>query len=756
MGEFARVLSEIIERGKQEKAFSIKELAQQAQITASYLSNLKQSNRKPPAHKTLLKLTDALRKSNVLEVDVQRLIDAYNRQHLNYQEKRNLLESLIDEYKAEGNLFERLKQGVQTKGLVLKKSAEKRKAVKRDLLHTELSEGDQHAFALKAIKLLEKAQDLECPGGKIYITWFHHDLLDEEFSRDREELRNTLRSFLWVNSPFRVLQLWAGDIVKEITVIVDFLAQYIGTSNCFLYEVPYSQHLPEYLVVEDVGFIEARPIADNRYWMRCVIADQQETQPATELKALIQYLEYLLGPQEIRKPLVQTNATLERFSVTPGISKLVEVEKHNLREEQLLIKSSLSARYRPVEYVRALLEAFGVPQDMRDLYAKHYLERVTVLEKRIESGKDRSIHEREFLKKEFKEILPSIMPDGSNPNVIQTLEANLLKGQILGVLRAIKRNPNIHFALADQEFLIRVTLSGDTVFFSFDPPGAQGELPFKRDDLLVRAWTNHPDVVYQLRHEFNAKWKEIDPQWRTDDAKGRQNVVNFFVTEPLKAMLNANVPGQELWSFTCELVDHAAYLDVESFTREVYTYEQVAKEIFIMSNNFPLITMPVDIGPWGPRSSIRTRQILFYALLQTIQRIHLMIPQKSSEEYWETGQYETYAFNREWITQHFQYLHDLLLKFPDKITLEIIPQQERFPVNFEVINGEWVLFQKAHIIDAKQGGLVLHDKELAEQLITYIARNLSSKCPKHLKGPKNVMKWFEERFGVKALENLRS
>src|SRR5512137_1366251 len=98
MGEFARVLSEIIERGKQEKAFSIKELAQQAQITASYLSNLKQSNRKPPAHKTLVKLTDALRKSNVLEVDVQRLIDAYNRQHLNYQEKRNLLESLIDEY----------------------------------------------------------------------------------------------------------------------------------------------------------------------------------------------------------------------------------------------------------------------------------------------------------------------------------------------------------------------------------------------------------------------------------------------------------------------------------------------------------------------------------------------------------------------------------------------------------------------------------------------------------------------------------
>lgn len=282
---------------------------------------------------------------------------------------------------------------------------------------------------------------------------------------------------------------------------------------------------------------------------------------------------------------------------------------------------------------------------------------------------------------------------------------------------------------------------------SFDPPGAQEELPFKRDNLLVRAWTDHPNVVYQLRYEFNTKWKEIDAQWRTDNEKGRHNVVNFFVTEPLKVLLDANVSGHELWPFTYELIDHAVYLDVEAFIREVYTHEQVAKEIFIMSNTLPLITMPVDIGPWSSRSAVRTRQILFQALLRNVNSIRLITLQKSSETYWETGQYEMYEFERTWVTQHVQYLHDLLLKFPDKILGEIIPYQEQFPVNFEIINREWVFLYKAETTD-EQGGIVLHEQELAGKLMTYIDQNLSSQCPKHLKGAKNVAKWFEEQFGV--------
>ena len=421
MSQFARVLSEIIEQGKKEKAFSIKELAQQAQITASYLSNLKQSNRKPPAHKTLLKLTEALRDLDVSDTDVQRLIDAYNRQHLIYQEESKILESLIDDYKEEGNLFERVKQGVQTKGLVLKKAG-KRSPVEHPMLSPEFTEGDHHSFIVRAIRLLEKARDIEEKGGRIYITWFHHDILNEKLSHDREELRDMLRSFLWVDSPFQAFHLWAGEIVREITVIVDFLAQYIGTSNCFLYEIPHGQYLPEYLVVEDVGFVEARPISENYYWMRSMIVAAEETSQAAELNALIRYLEYLLGPQDIRKPLVQTNAPAKRFSITPVTRKLADVEKYNLKTELLLIKSAISARYRPVDHVRAILEASRLPQDRIETYVAHHLERVETQEKRIESGKGRSIHEREFLKKEFRDILIHLMPDPSNNKVFQALK----------------------------------------------------------------------------------------------------------------------------------------------------------------------------------------------------------------------------------------------------------------------------------------------------------------------------------------------
>lgn len=759
MSEFARVLSEIIENGKQEKAFTLKELAQQAQITSSYLSSLKQSNRKPPAHKTLLKLADALRTLDVTETEVQRLMNAYNRQHLNYQdEKSSLLDSLIDEYKEDGNLFERLKQGVQTKGAVRKKPAmglskgqkEKSSVFEPDILGSGFIEGDHHAFILRAIHLLKKARDSKCPGGRIYISWFHHDLLDENFNRDREELRDMLRSFLWVDSPFRVLHLWAGDIAKEITVILDFLLQYIGTSNCFLYEIPYGQHLPEYLVIEGVGFIEARPVPENRYWMRSVLVDEQAT-PQDELSILIQYLEFLLGPQKTRKTLVQTNASPGKFSITPGLKKLIEVEKESLKQEQLLIKSVFSAKYRPIELIRAMLDALELPQETIETVVSHHQERVSTREKRLESGKDRSIHEREFLKKEFQRIFVNLSqtsltgPTSLTQDTLPVLEAELLKSQIIGVLRAIKRNPNFHFALAEQEFLIQFTLSGDTAFLSFDPPDAQGEMPFRRDDLLARAWTDHPDVVYQLRQEFYARWKGVDPTWRTDTEQGRQKVIDFLIAEPLKALLDVDVAGQDLWRFLHDVIEQTNCLEHEAFIREVYTHEQVAHEIFMLNNYLSLMTIPAEIAPWPPRSSMRTRHILFQALLRDITHIRLIIPQKACEDYWKTGIYKTYTFPREWIKQHVHYLHDLLLTYPEKMTVEMIECQGSLPVNVEVIDREWVLLQKNETT-GEDGGIILHDTQLAEKFIFYIERNLLATRPPALQGSNHSIRWLEERL----------
>ncbi|GAK59534.1 hypothetical protein U27_06519 [Candidatus Vecturithrix granuli] len=758
MSEFARVLSEIIEQGKQERTFSIKELAQHARITPSYLSNLKQSNRKPPARKTLHKLTEGLRQLYVSESDIQELIEAYNRQHFNYQEESGLLESLIDDYKEEGTLFERVKQGVQTRGLVLKRSVDARDILVHESQPSGCFEGDHHAFIAQAITLLEIAHDRGDLGGKIYITWFHHDLFDEEFSRDRKNVRDMLRSFLWADSPFQAFHLWAGDITRDITVIADFLAQYIGTSHCFLYEIPHGESLPEYLVIEGVGFVEAKPVSENRYWIRHETVDHKESPQAAELRALIQYLEYLLGPPEQRKPLVKTNAPSQRFSVTPVTRKLADTEARTIKTELLLIKSSLSARFRPVEHLRAVLEASDVPSDRIETYLKHHLERVTAHEKRQQSGKERSIHEKNFLSKEFRDLLPCLAPSEAEQGNLLAAEAKLFQQQILRVVQTLAHHPNIHVALADQEFLIRFSLSDNTAFLSFDPPGAQGEPPLKRDDSLVRAWTEHPDVVYQLRHEFNMIWKDIDPQWRTDTEQGRRNVLHFFMTEPLKALLEADLPEPDLWGFVSELIDGASSFDAESFVRKVCTHEQEAENMLIVNNIFPLFTMPIDIDPWNSGSAVRTRQLVFHALVQEIEHIHLILSQTQLETYWATGQYGRYTFPHAWVVRHVQAFQSLLLKFPEKITVAVIPSREEFPVNVEIINGEYVSFQKAATDDEK-GGIILHDKAVADTLLAYIERTIASRCPTPLKGAQNVARWLEQQFDIlsalpsKDLEN---
>ena len=729
MSEFARVLTEIIDQGKKAQKFSVKELARQSQITPSYLSNLKRSKRKPPAHKTLLKLTEALRGFHVQEGEVQRLVDAYNRQSLDrLQEPGKLLGSLIDEYKEEGNLFGRLKQGIQTKGLVLKTPACTQNHQQRRFPETTSIEGDSRTFMLQAINLLEYARELGSTGGRIYITWFHHNLVDEGFQKDRRKLRETLRSFLWADSPFRAFHLWAGDIVSEITVLVDFLVQYIGTSHCFLYEIPYSQYLSEYLLVEGVGFVEARPISENSYWIHTLRINRNDTQQVAELNAFIRYFEYILGPQEHRKPLVQTNAPPERFSITPVVKKLADVESSESRKELLHIKSSLSARYRPLEPVRAILEAAELSPDRLESYIAHHRRRALAQEKSLNGGKERCIHEKAFLIQEFQERL--LNANVSGPEDVRKRESALLKGQIIGVLRALKANPQIHFALAEREFLIRFSLSGGTAFLSFEPPGIQAEPSFTRDDLLAMALTEHPGVVYQLRHEFDAIWNTVDPQWRTDTEQGRRNVIDFFITEPLKALLDANVPGWELWDFMVELVEHASYLDEESCIKALYTHEQVAQEIFILNRHLPMITMPIGIGPWESTSSLRTRQIVFQTVLQKIKRVHFVVSRQHVDAYTETGQYENTPFTREWIDEHLDHLHELMRAFPEKIILDTVPHHENFPVSIEIINHENIFLQN---VDApERGGMLLHDKGVAKKLIAYIERNYAVSQTKKL------------------------
>ncbi|PID58128.1 hypothetical protein CSB45_05425 [candidate division KSB3 bacterium] len=741
MSEFARVLGEIIEQGRQERTFSVKELAERAGITPSYLSNLKQANRNPPAQKTLYKLTEGLRQLHVSEDAIQQVVEAYNRHHISYQDESKLLESLIDEYKEEGTLFERVRQGVQTKGLVTKRFADDRDISGCDCQTSGAVEGDRRAFFSRAIRLLEAVHDCDALGGRIYITCFHQDGMDETLSRDRKTLRDLLRSLLWVGSPFQAFHLWGGDITRSITVITDFLEQYIGTSRCFLYEIPQGEHLPEYLAVEGMGFVEAKPLSEGRYWIRYEIADRDAPAQTDELQALIRYLEYLLGPLEQRKPLVETHAPARKFSITPVTQKLVETEACSSKSELLLIKSSLSARLRSEDTLRETLEAHSVPQEDIEDYTAHHLERLAAYEQRLQSGKERAIHEKAFLTKEFHEILTHLVPQHAEQQTILALEARLFREQLLQILQTLLRHPNIQLALADQEFLIRFSLSGDTAFFSFDPPGTLGEPPLKRDDLLVRAWTAHPDVVYQLRLEFDTIWKSIDAQWRSDTEQGRQEVIRFFMTEPIKALLNADISETALWEFIGDLIDSAGTLDAESFTRELCLHEQAADQLFILSGTFPLISMPIEVGPWDTRSSVRTRQLVFHARIREIERVEIILSQQRTEAYWTSGTYGTHSFSREWILRHKQAFESLLLDFPEKITTTVLPGKEDFPIELEIINRKYVVFQKAETAGEK-GGIIVHDGELADMLLAYIERNILSVCQSRLAGGTRVLDWL--------------
>lgn len=742
--EFAYVLNDILDRGKAEKRLNMKDVAAQADLTASYLSNLKQGKRQPPAQATLRKLFEALRQNQVTDAEIQRLQDAYNRTQAGDQDGAKLLDSFMDEARKDGGkLFEWIAQSVQTHGLVRQAQAAQNAPHARQACD-ELIKGDRRALIERAIRLLEAARQSSFEGRRMYMTWFQYSRQDE-LEPIREQLRMALRQFLYVDSPFQLYHLWAGDAARDVSGIVNFLAHYLGTSNCFLYEVPDGQRLPEYAAIEGFGFIEARPAFNESWWIRTVIVNEADAAQANELQAVIEYLEYLLGTEASRKPpLIQTEATLKRFFANPATKKLAAVEHQSAAGERLLIKPSFSAVYRTKENLRKRLETFQLPQDRINTYLENHQQRVDALIQRLEQGKEYAIHEQKAFSRQFNKMLTT-EPHDDHACAVRQTERSLLKEQILGALNTIRCHPHCHFALIEQPFLLHLEITGDTAFFAFDHPEAQEDFPFSGEELEVMAWTDHPDVVFQLRREFQAKWQAIDELWRTDTEAGRKNVVNFIVTESLKALVNADVPTQELWAFMYQLLENATYMNRDEINRASLSYEQIAKEIIILCRSFDLILLPVGIGPWEATSLTRTRQRLLYSILNEIERFHVISTQGEIERYWETNQYGNYVFEREWTEQIFRYVHHLLTESPYKISMDVIPSPEDFPVSLEIINQEILLFRKSKR-GLNEGGIMVQDKELAQAFVAYLERNLSAKCPEHLKGARNVAKWLEERF----------
>jgi transcriptional regulator with XRE-family HTH domain len=729
MNEFATVLNEIILKHK--KQFKIKELAQEADITPSYLSNMKLARRKPPTHETLNKLTEAFRHFGIADTDIARLIDAYNRTQFGTAVKNGFSESQL----------EKIRQRVETHGIVREQNWTPDRYINDEITQESLIKGNRQTLISQAVRLLKTTQMRGVEQGEIYITWFH-DRSNKGAERELEEQRELVRSFLWMNSPFKVFYLRTGSMAKGFTKIVDFLAEHLGTSNCFLYEIPNAQHFPEIIAVSNVGFIEAKPDLDGEYWIHTVLAQDERSEKLTE--ATIGYLEYLLGPEKSRQPLVETETSDWGLLVTPATKKLAEIETQNTQDERILLQASFSTVYRGTETYRRELNLLNLKPNSIDPFIKLHSQRIQALQNRLDLEKERVINKRGFFRQAYIKAFSE--SDSSGDEKYET-KREILKEQLLTALNIINIYPNFQFAFPDDVFCLHFEICGNTAMLSFEPaPGWKP--PFDEDRTFIAAWTNHPEVISLLRYEFDTKWKEVEPRWRTDTEEGRRNILDFFVADSLKVLLDTDVPSQELWSFMYALADNASYLDCEAFRTELYRYEQSAKEILIVSEGFPMITIPITIEAWDRRSTLRTRQRVLYSIIHEIDKLCLITTQTGIENYWKTHDYGRKPFKEEWIEAHFQYVKQLLSKSSDTITMAILPSPEQLPVNFEIVDREFVLFEKDRKTTDKEGGIALHDKELAEKLGAYVERHLSAKCPEPLKGSQNVVKWLDERFRV--------
>ncbi len=211
-------------------------------------------------------------------------------------------------------------------------------------------------------------------------------------------------------------------------------------------------------------------------------------------------------------------------------------------------------------------------------------------------------------------------------------------------------------------------------------------------------------------------------------------------------MLHNDVPHHELQAFASELVDAAIYFNFEEYIRELYTSEQAAKEIRQVIYDLPLMTLPISICPWEPTSPLRTRQQLLSALRLQLKTFHVITTQAGLEHYWKTGQYGTKTLtSKEGRHQHFQHVSALLCDSPRNFSVDILPEPEQLLVNIQILDRKIVCLQNVYEFD-EQGGLLLHDEELAQELIAYYERKLLAKIPEHLQGEKNVLQWFKKKI----------
>jgi hypothetical protein len=273
---------------------------------------------------------------------------------------------------------------------------------------------------------------------------------------------------------------------------------------------------------------------------------------------------------------------------------------------------------------------------------------------------------------------------------------------------------------------------------------------YQLDKSCIVTWTGHPELLSRLRREFDEEWHDISPKWRTDHPEGKRRVAQWIVAGTLKALLRANIPNPKLWPFVRNMVVALAQ-EREEFYQQIFRHEQTARSILIVNSDFPLFTVPHNIGPWERTSSVKMRQVFFEAILKRVDEYHLIMSWGGIKSYWREGRYgkEQYSFSRQEIEEHLSNVCQILEKNPN-VDVEIVPIAKKFSVNFEVIDEEFVFLEAVKPGD--EGGVAIESKELAQDLIRFATRFPKEyhSHPEYLKGYKKVARRLREKFEVLA------
>ncbi|RMF93329.1 MAG: hypothetical protein D6736_01960 [Nitrospinota bacterium] len=733
MPTLAQVLTTILSRQR----IRLVDLAPQAGITASYISNLKRGGRVRPSQGALQGLVRALQRFHVPTADLQQLVEAAGYSWEPFQatmpidepppeETLSLLDALMHEFTARSLVTSPPSSFPGVTG------------PEPDIL----LEGDRATLFQVATRLLKQAarrKRRKKSPQKIYLTWWHtpssqqteHPPLQEA----EEEFTTTLRQLLWPHTPWQVLQLWTGPERATGTIVVEALRRYFGTTNYWLYTLPHHNHLPALLLIEGWGGLIGFPKLDRRYAILQVGPEARQEAKWPALSALISYVEYLLGPEETRQPLIQTS-TVPEFSLDT-FESIVAAEEKVPTGERLVIRPTFSTVYRPLSVLQERLQKAIKNGETQQRHLALQKRRLTALEHRLKRGRERVIHVKDALRSLFAELATEL---STAPSVRTTM----YKEQILRVLEIMTGTNAFHWGLVDQPLSLAFGMVGDTADFLAFYDSDRTETPSLKplEDLsdlegpVAIARTHHPLLLRRLRQEFNTWWQTIPPQWRTDTEAGKEFVPHWIITESLHALLRAKVPPPILWSFAQELVQVAAQ-PVETFQAQVVAHEQGARQIFLLTATLPWTMIPVEVGPWPRTSLLRTRQAILPFILSRVERWDWLVSAEGIRRYW-SGESPEIPLQPEERAAHVRHIQGLLRAADSPLEITLLPH-DPFAIYWEVIDQEYVVLEQGDTWPGK--GIILHDPALAQAIVEYIQEMLAQD-PACIRGTSAVSRWL--------------